>query len=346
MKTNGDSLRNRLQTILKSPQMLMFVILLVVVFVLFTFLTPNFSYIRIQNLNNILTDSVIPAIFAFGLGIIIAGSGFDLSLGAVASLIALIVAYLLSGGIRFDPAVAILIGLLIAGVIGTSSGLLVSRMGISSFIVTLGMQFLVIGIRQKVTGGQSVYITNSAFKWLATNQYGLSNLVIILIIVAVICYFFMEKSTFGRKIQFIGSNIEASKFMGMDIKNITMSTFTLGAILAGFGGILFAARAGGVQINSVDSKLLDAITIAVFSSIVFGRFRTSGIILVAILISMIGTGMSMMGIKTEWIEFVKGLILLFSIIMARYMNSQTARSNFLYFIKGKGAKGHGHEETV
>ncbi len=73
---------------------------------------------------------------------------------------------------------------------------------------------------------------------------------------------------------------------------------------------MFAARAGAVQINSVDSKLLDAITIAVFSSVIFGRFRTSGIVMVAILISMIGTGMSMMEIKTEWIDFVKGLMLL------------------------------------
>jgi ribose transport system permease protein len=324
--------------------MFMFVALLLIVLVLFAFLTPNFSYIKIGNLNNILTDSVIPATFAFGLGIIIAGSGFDLSLGAIASLVALIVAYLMSGGIGYAPVIAVLIGLVVAGGLGTTSGLLVSRMGISSFIVTLGMQFLVIGIRQKVTDGQSVYISNSAFKVLATNQYGISNLVIILLIVAVICYLLMEKSTFGRKIQFIGANIEASRFMGMDVKNITMSTFTLGAVLAGFGGILFAARAGGVQINSVDSKLLDAITIAVFSSVVFGRFRTGGIVLVAILISMIGTGMSMMGIKTEWVEFIKGLILLFSIIMARFMNSKSSPSNYPFF--NKGDKEYGHEEIV
>lgn len=99
-----------------------------------------------------------------------------------------------------------------------------------------------------------------------------------------------------------------------------MYTFILGAVLAAFGGILFAARAGAVQINSVDSKLLDAITIAMFSNVLFGRFKTLGIIMVAILISMIGTGMSMMGIKTEWIDFVKGLILLFSIVMGKSMN--------------------------
>lgn len=301
--------------------MLMFFILVLVVLVLFTFLTPNYSYIKISNLNNILTDSVIPAIFAFGMGIIIAGGGFDLSLGHIASMVASIVAYLMSGGIKLDPLAAITIGLITAASIGTASGLLVSRMGISSFIVTLGMQFLIIGVRQIITGGQSIYISNESFKQLAANRLGISNLVIMLAVVSIVCYLLMEKSTYGRKIQFIGANIEASRFMGIPIKNITMATFILGAVLAAFGGVLFAARAGGVQINSVDSKLLDAITIAVFSSVIFGRFRTVGIILVAILISMIGTGMSMMGIKTEWIDVMKGFILLSSIFTAKFMNS-------------------------
>jgi ribose/xylose/arabinose/galactoside ABC-type transport system permease subunit len=130
----------------------------------------------------------------------------------------------------------------------------------------------------------------------------------------------MEKSAYGRKVQFIGSNIEASRFSGINIKNITLSIFVFGAVLAGFGGILFAARAGAVQVNSVDSKLLDAITIAVFSSVLFGRFRTSGILFVAVLISMIATGMTMLGVKTEWIEFIKGMILLSSIVFSKLTN--------------------------
>jgi len=320
MSTQKAPKTHTLKNLITSPQTLIFILLILASLVFFTFKTPNFSYLKISNLNNILTDAVIPAIFAFGMGIILAGSGFDLSLGTIASIIALIVAYLMSYGIGFYPIPAILIGLLIAAGIGTVSGLLVSRLGISSFIVTLGMQFLIIGVRQTITGGSSVYINNPSFKGLASNQFGVSNLVIILIIVGVLCYFLMEKSTFGRKIQFVGENIEASKFMGLDIKNITMLIFTLGAILAGFGGILFAARAGAVQINSVDSMLLDAITIAVFSSVLFGRFRTIGIVLVAILISMIGTGMNMMGVQTGWIDFMKGLILLISIVMSALMN--------------------------
>lgn len=303
-----------------SPQMIRFVVLLISVFLLFTFLIPNFSFVRVSNLNNILTDSVIPAIFGFGMGIIIAGSGFDLSLGHVASMVASIVAYLMTRGFDFHPLIAILVGLLVAGSVGAINGLLVSRMGISSFIVTLGMQFLIIGARQLITRGQSVYINNEGFKWLAKRPLGISNLLFVLILVSIICFILMEKSSYGRKVHFVGSNIEASRFSGINVKNITLSIFVFGAALAGFGGILFAARAGAVQINSVDSKLLDAITIAVFSSVLFGRFKTVGIVFVAVLISMIATGMTMLGVKTEWIEFVKGFILLSSIVLSKFTN--------------------------
>lgn len=335
---------SKIKSIFAFPAHRMFAFLLIGVLLLFTIITPDHSYVSVANLNNMLTDSVIPAIFAFGMGIIIASSGFDLSLGHIASMVALIVAYLMSGGVRYDPVSAILVGLLAAAGAGVISGLLVSRMGISSFIVTLGMQFTIIGIRQIITHGQSVYISNEAFKWLATTQFGISNLVIILVLVSVLVYYLMEKSPFGRKIQFIGANIEASRFMGIDIRNITLATFVLGAVLAAFGGVLFAARAGAVQVNSVDSKLLDAITIAVFSSVIFGRFRSWGIVMAAILISMISTGMSMMEIKTEWIDFMKGLMLLASIFIAKFLNLSKGLSPIKHLTKG--ARIHGHEDTV
>lgn len=303
-----------------SPQIMVFAILMLVVIAFFTIAVPNFAFINPENLNNILTDAVIPTIFALGMGIVLACSGFDLSLGHIASMTALIVAYLMSGGIKLDPFTAIVIGLGVAAAIGAFSGVVVSRFGISSFIVTLAVQFLIIGVRQIITGGQSVYINNKGYKAMAASPLGISNLVLIMIVVATICYILMQKSTLGRKITFSGANIEAAKFMGIDIKNITLLTFVFAAVLAAFGGVLFAARAGAVQVNSVDSKLLDAITIAVFSGVLFGKYNALGIVLVAILISIIGTGMSMLGIKTEWIDFVKGLILLIAIIMARFIN--------------------------
>lgn len=327
MKNLESSNNRKTKKSIFSNQFFVLVVLIVVSLVFFAFVTPNYSFVKISNLNNILTDAVIPAIFAFGMAMIIACSGFDLSLGHLASMVALIVAYLMNPGIKCNPVLAILVGLVAAALVGAANGLIVSRSGISSFIVTLGMQFFIIGYRQTITNGSSVYISNEGFKWLAKSDLGVSNLLIILVIVGFLCYLLMEKSTLGRKIQFIGENVEASKFMGINIYNITLYTFVFGAILAGIGGILFAARAGAVQINSVDSKLLDAITIAVFAKVLFSRYNTLGIILVAILISMISTGMNMLGVQTGWIDFMKGFVVLVSILLSFLLNSPVIKKS-------------------
>lgn len=315
----GFMMQNKKKFILQTP-MLMFLSLLIIIFLLFAILTPNSSFIRIQNIGNIFTDMVIPAIFALGMGIIFSAGGFDLSLGHIASVSALTTAYMMSPAMSYTPGFSIFTGLVFAAVIGLISGLIVSRLGVSSFIVTLGMQFVIIGVRQVITRGQSVYISHAGFKQLAAKPLGISNMIIILIVIALICYVFMEKTTIGRKIQFVGDNIDASEYKGINVRNLTMLTFIIGAVLAAFAGILFSARAGAVQINSVDSKLLEAITIAVFSSVLFGKYNTVGIILVAFLISMIGTGMSMMGIRAEWVEFVKGFIIIISIMLSKVSN--------------------------
>ena len=301
-----------------TKQTTMFLVLLVSVFALFSFLIPNGSFYLPRNLNNMVTDMVIPAIFALGMGIIFSAGGFDLSLGHIASICALVVAYLMSPTFMYLPGFAIFIGILLAIALGGISGLIVSRLGVSSFIVTLGMQFLIIGLRQIVTGGQMIYISHAGFKSIASSPLGFSNMIIVLIIVAVACYIFMERTTVGRKIQFIGANIEASRYMGINVKMLTMLTFILGAVMACIGGVLFSARAGAVQLNSADAMLLDAITIAVLSKVMFNnKYKTFGIIAVAFLISMITTGMSMSGIPSEWVEFVKGLIIVISIIMSK-----------------------------
>ncbi len=299
-----------------SKQTMIFLGMLLGVFIFLSVFAEGFF--AITNFNNILADMVIPSVFALGMGIIFSVGGFDLSLGHIGSISALIVAYMMSPAIYLLPFPAIIIVVIIAGLIGALSGLVVSRFGVSSFIVTLGMQFLIIGIRQNITGGRAVYIGLAEFKNLAGRTNGVSHLLISLLVIGLLCYFFMERTTIGRKIQFVGSNINASEYKGIDIRNITMLAFSLGGVLAGLGGILYAARVGTVQINSADSYLLDAITIAVLSKVLFGgKYKTVGIIAVALLISMIGTGMVMLKLQAEWVIFAKGFIILCAIFISK-----------------------------
>ncbi len=299
-----------------SKKTMIFIALLGFVFLFFTIL--NASFATLSNFNNMLADMVIPAVFALGMGSVFAVGGFDLSLGHIASIAALITAAMMKSPYLLVPASAIAVGVIAACILGAISGLIVSRFGVSSFITTLGMQFFITGIRQLVTGGAAVYISLASFKALAGRTSGVSHLLISLVVIGVLCYLFMERTTIGRKMQFIGANLDGSEYKGIDVRNLTLLAFVLGAVLAACGGVLFAARAGSVQINSVDSYLLDAITIAVLSKVLFGgKYKTVGIIAVAFLISMISTGIIMIGISSEWVTFTKGFIILVSMLVSK-----------------------------
>ncbi len=300
-----------------SKQTIIFLAMLVIVFVALSITATGF--LNVTNIYNILSDMVIPAVFALGMGIIFAVGGFDLSLGHMGSMAALLAAYLMSPAVYLTGSAAAICAILVAVVVGAISGLIVSRLGVSSFIATLGMQFLIIGARFQITGGKSVYITLAGFKAIATRtSSGFSTLLIWLALIAIACYIFMERTTIGRKMQFIGSNIDASEYKGIDVRNLTMLAFILGAVLAAVAGILMAAKSGTVMLASADSYLLDAITIAVLSKVLFGgKFRTIGIIAVAFLISMIGTGIIMLGWSSEWVTFAKGFIILVAIAISK-----------------------------
>ncbi len=296
-----------------SKQTIIFIGMVVAVFAALSITaTGFFSW---TNVNNILSDMVIPAVFALGMGIIFSVGGFDLSLGHMASMSALIVAYAMSSAMYLTGFAGSVLALIICAVAGAISGLVVSRLGVSSFIATLGMQFLIIGARFQITGGKTLYITYASFKAIVTRtSSGISTLLLWLALIGFICYIFMEKTTIGRKMQFIGSIIDASEYKGIDVRNLTLLAFVLGAVLAGVAGILMAAKSGTVMLSSADGYLLDAITIAVLSKVLFGgKFRTIGIIAVSFLISMIGTGIIMLGWSSEWVTFAKGFIILVAI---------------------------------
>ncbi len=300
-----------------SKQTIIFLAMLAIVFVTLSITATGFF--SISNINNILSDMVIPAVFALGMGIIFSVGGFDLSAGHLASMSAMLIAYLMSSAYYLTGFSGTIIVLLMAAVVGAISGLIVSRLGVSSFIATLGMQFLIIGARFQITGGKSIYITLASFKAIASRTSGgVSYLLFWLALIGLICYLFMERTTIGRKMQFIGSNIDASEYKGIDVRNLTLLAFVLGAILAATAGILMAAKAGTVMLASADSYLLDAITIAVLSKVLFGgKFKTVGIIAVAFLISMIGTGIIMLGWSSEWVTFAKGFIILIAIAISK-----------------------------
>ncbi len=321
---------------LPSPQTMSFIGLMLLCPLVFGFLKP--AYVTPDNLYSIVLSASLSAVLASSMGVVISAGGFDLCIGHTAGFAALMCGYFLrSAGMETWPAIGL--ALLTALLIGAVNGLLVSRMGISSFIVTLGMQFVLVGVRQWITAGNS-YRASSVLKGIAQGDVlGISNLIILSAVMLAVIGLIMQKTAFGRKMQFTGSNIVASDYCGIPTKRYTFLAFFISGAIAGVVGVLQFAKLTSATINMGDGWLFNAMTIAVFSSVIFGRFKAHGIALVALLLTMITTGINMLGVSSAWTNFVLGLILFLSLFAGKYLR----------FTKGnikKGSVSHGCEKAV
>jgi ribose/xylose/arabinose/galactoside ABC-type transport system permease subunit len=315
---------------LPSVQTISFILLLAACYVVFSLLEPAF----LKSPYSILLSATMPAVLALSMGVVISAGGFDLSIGHVAGFATLMCGYFLRrAGLPAYPAILCSIGLAI--LIGAVNGIIVARFGISSFITTLSMQFVLVGLRQLITAGDS-YRANTAIRNIAQGEMlGISNLIIISIIIIAITGFIMQKTSFGRKMQFVGANITASAFSGIRTRLYTFLAFFISGLIAGLTGVLQFSKLTSATINIGDGWLFNAMTIAVFSSVIFGRFKAHGIMLVAILITMMTTGINMLGVSSAWTNFVLGFILLLSLAAGKYIN-------FNY----KRRKNNGCKETI
>ena len=322
--------------LLPSPQTLSFVGLMLLCLAVFGILKPASA--TPNNLYAIVLSACLSAVLALSMGVVISAGGFDLCIGHTAGFAALMCGYFLrTAGMDSWP--AMLLALLMAILIGAVNGFLVSKMGISSFIVTLGMQFVLVGVRQWITAGNS-YRASSVLKGIAQGSVlGISNLILISAAMLALVGFVMQKTAFGRKMQFTGANIVASDYSGIPTKLYTFLAFLISGAIAGVVGILQFAKLTSATINMGDGWLFNAMTIAVFSSVIFGRFKAHGIALVALLLTMITTGINMLGVSSAWTNFVLGLILLMSLFAGRYLKFNTGKCK-------KGSVSHGCEKAV
>jgi ribose/xylose/arabinose/galactoside ABC-type transport system permease subunit len=309
-------MREIIRSVKISSQAVSIVAVIAISAVVFSLLQP--AYGTWNNLYSVILSATLPAVLSLSMAIVISAGGFDLSIGHVAGFSALMCGYFLRKA-GLGTYTAISASVLMCTAIGLINGLLVTQMGISSFIVTLSMQFILVGVRQWITAGDS-FRANSLIKAITdSNIAGISSLIVISLAIILLISFIMQKTSFGRKMQFIGSNITASNYCGINVRLYTLVAFVLSGTIAGITGILQFSKLTSATINIGDGWLFNAMTIAVFSSVIFTRFKGFGIVLISLLITMITTGINMLGVSAAYRNFVLGLILLLALLSGKYL---------------------------
>ncbi|HVT80188.1 MAG TPA: ABC transporter permease [Phycisphaerae bacterium] len=332
------------------------VIGLVFVFVVFACMNPK-DFLTLDNFTTILYLTTVVTTAALGMTLIIIAGGIDLSVGSSIALVTVIVAQLLcrfSTGHFYAPGIeadspsammallAALGGIGVAALAGLVIGLLVTRLKMAPFIVTLGMWSALRGaakllgnesmVRSPPTwlnqllksrpaldvpqgGGSVLFQLHRVFAWIAHMPYAVWLTAVLAVLVALM----LRYTRFGRHIYAIGSNESTARLCGIRVDLMKVLIYTLGATFAGIAGILQFSFVKMGDPTTATGKELDVIAAVVVggASLNGGRGGITGTIFGALIMSIVDNGCTNAGISNSWQQVLTGGIIIAAVAADR-----------------------------
>lgn len=286
--------------------------------ILFSVLMPA-TFMTTDNAISILRSISVVTVIAVGLTISLAAGGFDLSVGSGATLGGTVV---MTCFVWYELGLvpSILIALLCSALVGGTNALLSARLKIPDMLATLSAMFIFEGIATTYAGGGSVTESMSRldgtpttgtvpvlFKSLGRAPW----IILIMLVVVLLAYLFLEHTKAGRCLYMVGGNPEAAYLSGIPTAKFRTLAYLLCALLATLGGVLLAARNGAAQIGAGGGLLMPAVAAAYIGFSFGGRGRANalGTLLGAALIGVLENGLVMLSFPYYAVNIVKGGVL-------------------------------------
>lgn len=285
--------------------------------------TPYF--LTTTNISAVFVQMSVIAVIAVGQTMVIVTAGIDLSVSTIVGL-AGVTSTMLVVNDHYGTAVAMVLGVLVGGGVGLVNGVLITKIHLPPFIATLGTLSAVGGIALLITNGQPIAAPNS-FGVLADNIGPIPILVIIMVVVAALGWFVLERTTLGRSAYAIGSNYETARLSGIRVHRVLISIYAIQGLLAGLAGVMTASRIVTGDPTSGTNYNLDAIAAAVIggASLFGGEGTVLGTMIGALLLELISNGGDLLNISTFWQEVILGVVILAAVAYDQVRRRALAR---------------------
>ncbi len=307
------------------------VVALLVVFAAFSFMIPGGSFYHLDNLELMLRQSALIGIVALGMTFVIIGGGIDLSVGSTTAFSSVVVAWLLLR--NYSPMVAFF-GAIIAGTVcGIVNGLLITRLKVGPFIVTLGTYLIVRAVGKGLANNTSITPTQDT--WLgklldpvkpADRWHILPWGVWMLIILSVAMALVLRYTRFGRYVVAVGSNENAARLCGVPIDRVKLAMYSINGAFAGLAGVLLFSKLDQADPTSAQGMELSVIAAVVIggASLSGGEGTVVGTIIGAMIMQTISSGGAQKG-WADWIqEIVTGAIIVLAVGLDRWRARRAA----------------------
>lgn len=317
------------------------------IFIMFTILNPE-KFPTIQNLTSMSFQFPEVGLFTIGIGITMLTAGADLSIVAVANLVATATGIILlnvmptgatGSTVVFYLIICLIVAAAIALVCGCLNGILVAKLGIFPILATLGTQNLITGISSVMTKGQGVFGTfPDQLIFIGSGKlFGFIPMPFVIFIVTLISmYIIIHHTPYGLKTQWYGANAKASFYSGINNVKTVFKTYMLSSCIGALAGILIIARTNSAKYDYGTSYVLQAMLASVFAGIspLGGKGNVLNILLSVFAIQMLDSGFNFLRISSFVRSSTYGILLIVGILIdylvaKRRINKQIlqARSN-------------------
>jgi len=296
-------------------------VLLALMFVVFTIALPG-TFLTYDNLIGVVSNQTIGGIMALALLLPLASGVFDVSIGGAFTLAVVVVTWLFQTTEGNMPIpLAILITLFGGVLIGCLNGSLVAGMKIDPFIATIGTSSVFLGLSEVIANGETISadiptgFTDLGRTFVAKVPITLAYAAI----VALIIWYLLEQTPFGRRVYATGAAREAARLTGVRTSRVIFLSFIASGVLATFAGIVYAARIGAGAPDTGSAYLLPAFATAFLGSTMIkpGRFNVLGLIVAVFIVAIGINGLQLLGIPFWITDIYQGVVLVLAVSIAR-----------------------------
>jgi ribose transport system permease protein len=305
------------------------VFLLVGVVLFFSFYGPTGDVFRTWlNFRTIVSNESALSILALASILPLIGGSFDLSVASIMLLSDIAAAAAMSHhGAPIGVAVVIALGL--GAAIGLLNGFVVAKAGVNALIATLGTATVITGIVQWYTGGLSIVsgVPDSLTRLVTKQWLGIPRIAVFTIVAALLTWYLLAQTPYGRYLQSVGSNRSAARLVGINVDGVVVISFVLSGSFAALAGVLQLAHDGSANPQIGMTFLLPALAAAFLGATTIrpGRFNVLGTLVAVYFIATAVQGMNYAGIQS-WVQNVfNGTALVFAVGLTALIGRRRAR---------------------
>lgn len=319
-----DRLRSPFEQRLKSWETLLLLVA-IGIFVANSFASPYF--LNAWNLSDATFNFTEKAMIAFAMALLIISGEIDLSVASIIALASTAMGAAVQMGVGTPGLV--LIGLGVGLLCGAFNGVLVTRMGLPSIVVTIGTMSLFRGISYIVLGDQAFKGYSESFSWFGQGYvwWVISFELVLFAIIATIYAVLLHKTNFGRAVYAIGNNATGAMFSGIRVQRVKFTLFLLTGLMSGVAAVCLTARLGSTRPSIATGWELEIVTMVVLGgvSILGGSGTIVGVVIAAFVMGLVTFGLGLLNVPGIVMSIVIGALLIGVIALPRLWSMWRAR---------------------